>query len=227
MPKLKNIKFYTHNFLHVGLKMQKAKKESPVVNFFYITGVFVISAVKKMFAFFAAAFLYIAKDAKKTRQTLNQRLKILKEKKFAKTLALFLILSLAVFGGLKILEQASKALEIKDQIMSQSLLGARFLNLAKNSIEQKNYGQANTQFVKAYESFQKGQENLDLTDKSLNELANLLPFKKDAEKMLKAAQLVSQSGLQMAQMLNLLSQAKISAQGMDFGEKASRIYSGC
>jgi hypothetical protein len=226
MPKNRKIKFYTHNFLHIRLQTEKRKKENGFLIFFYVIGLFVLAALKKICIFSISVLLFPKKDFQNTRASIGKRLKNFKEKKFAKAFILFLILSFSVYGGLKFLKQAAKALRIKDQIIETSISGAQFLNMAKSSVKQKDFQEASSQFLKAYNSFQKGQKELELTSKALNDLTNSFPIKKDAKNMLEAAELVSKSGMQMTQILNLLGSAKLSAQGIDFTDnKPKEIYS--
>jgi hypothetical protein len=240
MKKNPKIKLYIHTGGFVPLKMEKKNKplrlfgrlSNVAFGFFYYFGAAVIKFFKLGSSFLLGICYYTGSgiifsitkpykaaknDILKTGENFPKRLRILFHKQYAKTLAMFLAVALIGWGGISSLKLVAKALQIKGQVLGTATLGGSYLNKAKDDISKQDFTAAQNSFNLAYETFSRGQDELNGAGQSINQILNLVPQKKDADALLQAASLVSQSGQNFLSLQQDLQNFKVSATGVTSG----------
>ncbi len=217
MLEKRKIKLYTQygKYLHLKSKMDGrhlkflARLLSVFFNCFYYIGLGLINAIiflKNLCIFISFqtgiavfksiehAVIGLKNEIAQTGVTLSKRFALIFTSGFTRTLLVFLLSLGLVWGVLSSLNLTARALQIKNKITRTAFWGERYLNQAKDLIEQKDFTQAQNRFELAYRMFSRGQANIAESGKALNSLLDLIPQKADADKLLKAASLIAKSG---------------------------------
>ena len=79
----------------------------------------------------------------------------------------------------------------------------------------EDFTQAQNRFALAYQTFSQGQGEFTQSGQALSQLMNLLPQKKDADRLLEAAQLVSQAGQNFVGIEQEFQSLKITTAGIN------------
>ena len=241
MSKDNKIKIYTHHsrYLNASTDVNKIKNSlwnkflSGIFYFFYIIGLVVIKTVTFFKnGFIGACFhtgsliinsitktLRAAKnDFLNTKDALPKRFRLLGTRQFYAALSSFLLFALIGYGLLASLNLVAKALGIKAKIMHTALVGNLYLNQAKSALGSQNLGQAENKFALAYQTFDKGQTDIEESSHALNQLLNLIPQKNDADRLLKAASLISEAGQNFIVLEKNIKTLKLNSNGITAGD---------
>jgi hypothetical protein len=241
MSRLKKIKLYTHQFLHMDIRLPSDKAAGGLLfRFFYFTGLNVIKGWKNFMRALKAASNFakpvavrfwqnfsrtFAEELDETKILLPKRLKLVAQLNFSKAIAAFLILATVSFTGLKTLRLLTQALQLKTAILNTGLIGGKYLSQAKTALLSRDFSQANNKFSLAYKTFAFGQAQLGSANVLISQLAGNLPSAKNADNLLSAAQLLSQSGSEMAELLAELQNISITAQGLNYApDQAQKLF---
>ena len=242
MTKTLKIKIYTHQrrFISAIFPREKAKKRAKeiitgsVFRVFYFVGLVVI----KFFEFFKnvifktcfhtgnvifksifGLFFAAKNDIVNTAQNFPKRIRLIFSKQFGRSFLAFAIIITTGVMALQSLNLAARGLEIKSKILQTTFVGNFYLSQAKQSLLKEDTGGAENAFAKAYLTFNRGRQQLDEANRSFALLLNLLPQKKDADRMIKAAGLVSQAGTQFISLQRDLNQISLNAGGLSAGDR--------
>lgn len=242
MSKIKKIKIYTHHKRYfetgAGVKTQAAKLgrkfSSAFFAIFYYAGLAVINIIKFFKNTLVSACFHtgsliinsVAKtfnaaknDALKTAETFPRRLKLLFRPQFNRAIVSFLAFALIGWGAIEGLNLVAKALDIKGKILRTAFVGDIYLNQAKDALGSQDLGQAGDRFELAYQTFSRGQKQIADSGQILNGLLSLVPQKQDADRLIEAASLVSQSGRDFIDLENSFKNLKITAAGITPSDK--------
>ncbi len=222
-------KFKLHIHKYQSIKLT-ASKTSRVFLFFYYIGLFVLKFFLAFSKFVYGLCLKIKKlcyviylnfsksfsnEWKKTLYYFSIRYKTFLKTSSAYTLLIFAIFSIfsifVIFSGKFI----AVGLEKKDEIIQTSIQGAKYLESAKNSIQNQDFESANNSFLMAYKSFQNGQEKLKQAATDFSKVTNLLPQTHDAGNLLQIASLISTSGKEFVSFYDTLKNLKFSSLGIE------------
>ncbi|MCX6796892.1 MAG: DUF4012 domain-containing protein, partial [Candidatus Doudnabacteria bacterium] len=147
-----------------------------------------------------------------------------KRKEYIKSFAIFLgilIICLASFNAAPFL---AKGLELKNKVLQTLKIGTLQFNLAQEALKQQNFSQAENNFTSAYQSFQSGQKELASAQGQINKIINLIPAKKDAENILKTAEILALAGKEFSSFTATIQKFKISSSGLEAqGLKADEL----
>lgn len=242
MPKLKNIKIYTHSrgFVSTGFSAGKIKRawakkiSRTIFSLFYFIGLIVVkvsgffrNAVFKtcfhtgniIFKALTGTFFAAKNDIVSTYLNFPKRISLIFSKQFARSFLIFFIIISAGVLAIGSLNLVAKGLEIKNKILKTAFVGNLYLSRAKESLMQQDASGAENAFAKAYATFSRGGRQLDEANQSFALLLNLLPQKQDADRMIKAAGLVSQAGTKFISLQKDLDQIALSASGLSAGDR--------
>ncbi|MFA5990815.1 MAG: DUF4012 domain-containing protein [Candidatus Doudnabacteria bacterium] len=242
MTKVKKIKIFTHNrgFISAILTPEKNNPQKSeiltgvVFKIIYYTGLAVIGSfnffknlifktcfhtgniiIKSLFRIFTVA----KNDIIETVQNIPKRFKLIFSKQFTTSFVTFFIIVSAGVLALQSLNLVAYGLEIKNKLLKTALVGNYYLSNAKKSLLEQDTTGAENAFAKAYQTFSQGQEQLNNANQSFALLLNFLPQKQDADRMIKAAGLVSQAGSQFIALQKDLNQISLSAGGLSAGDR--------
>lgn len=226
MPKQKNIKFHIHALLNVPLARSRRETADNkfFLAFFYVgSGVLWFLKVVWAFCFFIGNYLikiisaglkFSKSQVKDTKASLKRRLPLLKNRKFAQSLGVFIFVALLGWGFFSSVHLVAKGLQIKTQIMQVSNAGKNYMQQAQVQLQSQNFDAANESFRLAGQSFTQGQQQLDKANRDLGNLLSLLPQTKDASSLLKAAGELSQTGQLAVDLYKNLQSLRITQQGV-------------
>jgi len=233
----KKIKLYIHHGRFVPLKFGArnaagkifARSANFTFEIFYSLGLWVISLLAFfgrliMRALFRTGEALISlwqksakgarKDFLKTREILPKRYKLALQSNFGRTFLLFLLAASLGWGGIASLKLIAKGLEVKNQILKTASLGQGYLNQAKDALAKQDFAGAENRFSLAYRTFSQGRQNIRDSGLVLNQLLNLAPQKRDADKLLEAAGLIAQAGQGLVGLEQQTNGLKINAAGV-------------
>ncbi len=242
MAKLKKIKIYTHQsgFVSANFSAGKIKQAwsktftSAIFGLFYFTGLVVVkvSYFFKNIVFktcfhtgnlilkaIAKTYFAVKNDIISTYTNFPKRLHNIFSREFARSFLTFFIIITAGVLAIQSLSLVAKGLELKNKILRTAFVGNFYLSQAKESLVQQDSGAAENAFAKAYATFSRGQQQLDEANQSFALLLNFLPQKQDADRMIKAAGLVSQAGTKFISLQKDLEQISLSAGGLSGGDR--------
>jgi hypothetical protein len=212
MGKQQKLKLYFHHgrFLAVGLE-GKPKVFRPflrLVNFFYSFFYVIGLSVLKVFKL-------IHTDILRTKQSLPKRLKIAFEAHYIRTIALFFVVAGLGWAALGSLNLIANGLEIKNKIMNSAFLGKSHLSKAQDALLEQDFGQAQNRFALAFKAFNISRSEIEESGEALNTLLNLVPQKRDADRLLKAASLVAKAGSESSILAQNTTSLKLGAAGLN------------
>lgn len=238
MAKVNKIKIYTHHrrYFKIGADYKSSLKRlafnlaNGVILVFYYCGLGVI----KLFNLFKNTIIAscfhtgnlivssitktarsLKRDLANTKDFLPKRLKLLSTAQFSRSLLLFLICATAGYAALAALGLVAQGLQIKGKVLGAASLGNTYLSQAKDALGSEDFTQAQNRFALAYQTFSQGQGEFTQSGQALSQLMNLLPQKKDADRLLEAAQLVSQAGQNFVGIEQEFQSLKITTAGIN------------
>lgn len=211
------LKIYFHNTIYLKVRRQKV----PGPNIF---ARFLKTAASFSFNFLFQVGMVLLHFWKKTAQFFLDLKAAVKRKEYIKSFAIFLgilIICLASFNAAPFL---AKGLELKKKVLQTLKIGTLQFNLAQEALKQQNFSQAENNFTSAYQSFQSGQKELASAQGQINKIINLIPAKKDAENILKTAEILALAGKEFSSFTATIQKFKISSSGLEAqGLKADEL----
>ncbi len=242
MSKQRKIKIYIHkqNFIFAGFSAEKIKKSrlkkvfNVIFGLFYFVGLAVINlpsffknVVFKtcfhtgnlIFKAVLGIFSAIKNDMLVTYKNLPKRFNLIFSKQFARSFLVFFIITAAGVLTIQSLNLVAKGLDVKNKILKTALVGNFYLSRAKDSLVKQDAVGAENAFAKAYSTFNRGSQQLDEANKSFALVLNFLPQKQDADRLIKAAGLISQAGTKFISLQKDLDQISLSASGISAGDR--------
>ncbi len=142
----------------------------------------------------------------------------LSKKHFQKRIAAFGIVAMVVAAGVQGLLLVATGQDLKGKVLGESDTALNYLQEAKTSLEGQNTDAAQANFSKALEQFKKSEETLNSTSTVLQSLLAVVPQKHDADKLLQAAQKITEAGIKGTQLLKQTDEMKLSAVGLNAGD---------
>ncbi len=139
-------------------------------------------------------------------------------KQFQKRLAIFAVIALIVAVSVQGLLLVATGQNLKGRVLGESDAALSFLQDAKTSLEAQNTEAAQANFSKALEQFKKSEQTLNSTSTVLQSLLAVVPQKQDADKLLQAAQKITEAGLKGTELLKQTEEMKLSAVGLNAGQ---------
>ncbi len=235
----KKFKLNLNHFFSVDIPFTKQKEKNRFFTIFYHVGLIVFNSLKKLglllfhLCFFTGSFLIsLPRNIYSFASNQNKLHKILFRDiqnklfnlNFVKSLAFFGVLIIFGIFGFKSLDLAAKAIKIKNEVINSSFLGRKYLADAKTELENQKLEQAQNNLVLAYNSFAQSQKQFEKTGDVVNRLANIIPQKRDAERLLKSAKLFSKSGIEMLEFYKLISGIEFSSEGLSYRNEPKNLY---
>jgi len=248
MAKITKIKIYSYNgkfapvFSHPprwGLKKLLAFVVNGIFRFFYEVGtalIKIVTTVKKFIVsifFFAGmvvvnfvvkVFTAAKNDIRNTGIFLPQRFRLLLKAEYFKTLAIFLLTASLGLAAVSSLHLVDAGIEIKNKVLQTTFLGKSYLNRAKNALEQGDLARADSNFYMAFQAFDRGQKQIEESGQAVNKLLNLVPQKRDADKLLKASGLISAAGQEAIGLQEDLKVFKLGPFGITVGSGSAADF---
>jgi hypothetical protein len=221
MSQKRNFKFYTHHSRFIGQNDKNGgpKRHSVSLEQKLLRG---ISLAFEICFHFGNTLLLLAKKAAK--QTANEleataayarrRKFILKQSALPKTLAIFCLIAILSYGTFLAFGFLAKGLELKNQLLSTGRFGQSYLLAAKDALQNQDLSLAQNKFSLAFQSFVKGREQLNQEGALVNQLLNVLPIKRDSDKALQVAELLSSAGLDITEIYSQTENLHLSAAGV-------------
>lgn len=147
--------------------------------------------------------------------------------KFRRLVAVFTLLTILAGSSIYGLNLIAAGQTIKGQVLGTSTSGLGFLQDAQTALESQNTAAAQANLGKALEQFKNSRATLDSAGITLNSLLSVVPQKRDADKLLLAAQEITEASIKATQLLKLTQNLKLSAIGLsngsDNGEQLEQI----
>lgn len=223
----KEIRFYLH---HNHFEPVTYKKRSGVFGFMrkvlislanaialfcYLTGTVIINLL------LLPVLIYrVVANLPKIIQSLAVKLRIAS---FRRAVAMFALLAVVAGSGVHGLGLIAAGQNIKGQVLGTSDAGLNYLQEAKTSLESQNTAAAQANFTKALEQFKTSEESLDSVGVVLKGLLIAVPQKHDADKLLNAAQLITEAGIKGTELIALTENLKLSAVGLSNGPENKEL----
>ncbi len=177
-----------------------------VFHFFYYSGIVIVS--------FVIWFLKtILSQLSSNRRKITDYWKLFNNRQFQISFAVFLFLTLCIWGAFRSAKLIAIALELKQKVVNIANQGAGHLLEAEKNIKDNNIEGAQNQFLLALQSFKNSKDQFSQTNQLIKEGINLLPQKRDADRLLSAASYISKSGIEIVSFYDDLHTLKISPQG--------------
>ncbi|HEX3095805.1 MAG TPA: DUF4012 domain-containing protein, partial [Patescibacteria group bacterium] len=182
-----------------------------VMTFFYGIGLLLITLIKLP--------VTIYKLIIKLPQTIHSIVKQLHIARFRKTMAVFALCVIVLASGIHGLSLIAAGLDVKGRVLGESDTGFGYLQEAKTSLQAQNTEAAQANFNRALEQFKNSQATLNSTSADLQGILAVVPQKHDADKLLEAAQKITEAAIKGTELLNLTNNMKLSAVGLSAGTK--------
>ncbi|HEX3099458.1 MAG TPA: DUF4012 domain-containing protein [Patescibacteria group bacterium] len=141
-------------------------------------------------------------------------LKKIKTQQFQKTVAVFALLAVLAASSIHGLNLIAAGQNVKGQVLGESGSALNYLKDAQVALESQNTAAAQISLSKALEQFKNSKETLNSTSIVLKGLLAVVPQKQDADRLLAAAQDITEAGIKGTQLLELTGKMKISAVGL-------------
>ena len=183
----------------------------------YHAGRFIIAPIAK-------TYTAAKNDILHTRRLFPKRLNLLLEARYTKTLFVFVVIAFLGWATLGSLNLIAKALDIKNKIMHTAFLGNAYLSQAKDALGDQDFSRAENRFSLAYQTLSRGQSQILESGQALGQILNLVPQKRDADKLLEAASLVAQAGQSSISLQQNLSSLKLTAAGISGDGRTAEIF---
>ncbi len=231
----KKFRLHIHQNLSISVSAESKLKPASV----FSMRSFFVSALLKIFKsiyefcyfignaiikFSSLAIIFSKNEVFRTKQFFLKRIKILAQPEYFKTLAVFTFVLIVSILGLQSFKIVAKGLEIKQSVLGITAIGNKYMLGAKKSLEKQNIGSAEDSFIRAYNAYKDGQKQLSGAENSINLILGLFPQKKDAENLLKAASLVSQSGAMLTSAYQDISSLKFNATGISSDRPVPEVF---
>jgi hypothetical protein len=134
--------------------------------------------------------------------------------KFRRAVLSFIVIALVAASGIHGLNLIAAGQDIKGKVLGTSDAGIGYLQDAKTSLESQNTAAAQANFSKALEQFRNSKETLNSTNITLKSLLTVVPQKHDADRLLNAAQLITEAAIRGTELIELTDNMKLSAVGL-------------
>ncbi len=128
--------------------------------------------------------------------------------------AIFILFCLAMVGIFKMANFVAIAEETKNAVIKIALTGDSHLKEAKNSLEEQDMRSAQSNFLKATDSFKSSRQELERLGNVTNAMLSLVPQKRDGEKLLEASEKISKAGTKLIDFYNQMSLLGFSQAGL-------------
>ncbi len=138
---------------------------------------------------------------------------------FRRTIAAFALIVVVTASGIHGLSLIAAGQDVKGRVLGASDAGFGYLQDAKTSLQAQNIDSAQANFNRALEQFKTSQEALNSTSTVLKGLLSVVPQKHDADRLLEAAQKITEAALKGTELINLTADMKLSAVGLSGGDK--------
>lgn len=236
MPKKNIFKFYTSRSHYMGRQQelfklkrrlsawQKLKTNAPQWLFrasrllfeicFHFGGLLYKAVIK--------SFVLAKKELTETATSLKLRKLIWQGGGVPKTLAIFCLVLAITWGSFESFKFVAQALKLKSDLQVLGSFAQGYLLDGKTALENKDFAKAENKFTIAYQSFVKGQEQINQEGVLVNSLLNAIPLKKDSEAILKAAALISSAGVDITKLYQQNSALSLNAAGIS-AEKGHKL----
>lgn len=134
--------------------------------------------------------------------------------KFQKTVAAFAVFAILAGSAVHGLNLIAAGQNVKGEVLGTSTSALGYLQDAQNSLDAQNTAAAQANLGKALEQFKNSKDTLNSTSVVLQGLLAVVPQKHDADKLLTAAQKITEAGIKGTQLLELTENMKLSAVGL-------------
>ncbi len=216
MIRTKKLKFYFYHgkYLYASPNREKLKRGGfskigrGVFWFFYFIGNLLVQTVLLPYRFIKNQILQTAHFGRLRWRRLSQA-------HYAKTLFIFLIIAALGWAAITVLNLTAQGLALKDKILRYTFFGQNYLSEAKDALITKNFNQAENRLALAYQTFERGQSQLEEGGQALNQLLNFVPQKRDAERLLEAARQTAAAGVYAIQLQKNLQSLKFTSAGLN------------
>ncbi len=177
-----------------------------IFEFFYIVGSGVLLA------------FYSPKNFIREIKTIPIKLKrlqpLLKQFEFRRTIGIFVVLILIAGALIQGASLVALGQGIKQRVLGATDEGFKYLQDAKNAMDAEDVNKAQVNLAQALERFEQSEKEMGSGSAVLNGLLETIPQKRDADKLLEAAQLMTAAALDGTQALNLSKDLKVTPEGI-------------
>lgn len=177
-----------------------------LLTFFYAIGLGVLFVIKLPYL--------VIKFIVKLPSEFHKVVRNIKQPSYQKTLAIFVLMALISLTAVHGLVAISLGQTIKGQVLGASTSGIGFLENAKISLDSQNPAAAQADLTKALDSFKESEKSLNSSNIVLKGLLSVVPQKQDADKLISAAELITQAGINATELIQITDNLKLSAVGL-------------
>lgn len=149
---------------------------------------------------------------------LSTVLKKFKNLQFQRTVAVFSLLAILAGSTVHGLNLISAGQDVKGEVLGSSTTAIGYLQDAQTSLESENTEAAQANLGKALEQFKNSKETLNSTSIILQGLLSVVPQKHDADRLLTAAELITEAGIKGTELITITENLKLSAVGLSGNE---------
>ncbi len=133
---------------------------------------------------------------------------------FQKTVAVFAVLAILAGSTIHGLNLIAAGQTVKGEVLGASTSALGYLIDAQTALESENAEAAQVNLGKALEQFKNSKETLNSTSLTLKGLLAVVPQKRDADRLLTAAQKITEAGIKGTQLIAITDGLKLSAVGL-------------
>ncbi len=141
--------------------------------------------------------------------------------RFQKAIAAFAVIAISAGTAIHGLNLIAAGQNVKGEVLGASTSALEYLKDAQGSLEAQNTAAAQANLGKALEQFKNSRETLNSTSITLKGLLAVVPQKHDADRLLMAAEKITEAGIKGTQLIELTNNLKLSAVGLS-GERGNK-----
>lgn len=157
-----------------------------------------------------------------TRYHLTRRLAAMQQPQFRAAIGSFLVLALLSWVGLRSVNLVAYGQQMKGRVLGIAKLGGQHLVDAQTAIKEQNFERAQSEFLLAQKSFKDSGQELQQANALLRNLMDLLPQKRDAQRLVEASALISKAGSELVLFQQEVGKLKITQAGIQSTAEPNR-----
>ncbi|MDQ3018603.1 MAG: DUF4012 domain-containing protein, partial [bacterium] len=214
----KKIKIYTHHNQYEQVDYQKPFRLfeilwsvlsaifSMLFEILYLLGLAVIQI--------ASSPLSIVRVVKTFPQKINALVNHYQLREFRRTLSIFAVLLIVTAALVQGAVLIASGQSLKGKVLGSSDEALHYLRDAQTALDAQDVTQAQGKFTQALEQFEKTEQELKSSGAILKGLLAVVPQKQDADKLLEAAQLLTDSAVDATQTYDTVQNIKVGPEGI-------------
>ncbi len=156
-------------------------------------------------------------------KSIHSLTKKIKLHQFQKTIFGFTLLALLAGSTVHGLTLIAAGQDVKGRVLGESNSALTYLHDAQTALESQNTTAAQANLGKALTQFKNSKETLNSTSIVLQGLLSVVPQKQDADKLLTAAEQITEAGIKGTRLLEITNNLKLSAVGLSGTEDNEKV----